>query len=133
MPEYKRVYAKMTKPSMTKQSFKDECNINKIMARFEKTGAIDHYAKYAPTYGDASPLELMDAQQIIINAETMFSELPSNIRKRFHNSPEEFLEFVQDESNIVEMRKLGLAKSEAPPEPPIPETPPTPPETPTES
>ena len=49
-----RVYTNQSDmPSMTKQSFKDECDINKIMAKFQKTGAIEHYAKHAPSYGDA--------------------------------------------------------------------------------
>ena len=43
--------------AMTKQSFKDECDINKIMAKFQKTGALNHYAKHAPQYGDASGIE----------------------------------------------------------------------------
>ena len=104
-----RVYTNQSDmPSMTKQSFKDECNINKIMAKFQKTGAIEHYAKHAPTYGDATPIQLMDAQQIIINAQTMFDDLPATIRKKFDNDPAKFLEFVQDEANSEEMIELGL-------------------------
>nr|UXQ88128.1 MAG: internal scaffolding protein [Microvirus sp.] len=107
--KYPRVYAKIGTHSLTKQSFKDECNINKIMAKFQKTGAINHYMAYAEEYGDASPVELSDAQQIIINAQTMFDDLPSKLRKKFNNKPEEFLEFVQNPENLAEMRKIGLA------------------------
>ena len=97
----------------TKQSFKDECNINKIMARFQKTGAIDHYMTYSPQYGDTTACGLHEAMNIVANAETMFEELPSSLRKKFHNDPAEFLEFVQDEKNLEEMRELGLAKKVA--------------------
>lgn len=95
-------------PSMTKQSFQDECNINNIMAKFQKTGAINHYAKHAPHYGDATPIQLTEALNIVIQAQDMFDDLPSSIRKRFNNSPEEFLEFVQNPENADEMVKMGL-------------------------
>lgn len=96
-------------PGMTKQSFKDECDINKIMARFQKTGAIDHYAAYAPQYDVVTSTNLHEAMNIVADAETMFEELPSSLRKKFHNDPSEFLDFVQDENNLEEMRELGLA------------------------
>lgn len=113
--KYPRVYAKNTKPSMTKQSFKDEVNINKIMDKFQKSGALTHYAKHAPTYGDATQVDLHEAIRIVAEADEMFDELPSSIRKRFSNDPEEFLEFVQDPKNLEEMRKMGLAEPNAPP------------------
>ena len=108
--KYPRVYCKITEPSMTKQSFKDECNINKIMAKFQKLGAITHYAKHAPTYGDATHTELHDALNIVAEANTMFEELPSLLRKKFDNDPEKFLEFVNNDKNLEEMRELGLAE-----------------------
>jgi len=117
--KYPRVFAKNTKPSMTKQSFKDECNINNIMAKFQKTGALNHYAKHAPNYGDATHIELADALNVVADAESMFEELPSSLRKRFQNSPELFLEFVNDEKNLEEMKKLGLVKSPSPAKPPV--------------
>lgn len=97
--------------NMTKQSFKDECNINKIMDKFQRTGVIDHYAKHGPTYGDATSVDLQDALNVISHAETMFEELPSSLRKKFENNPQKFLDFVQNSDNLEEMRELGLAKS----------------------
>lgn len=92
-----------------KQSFKDECDINKIMAKFQRTGIINHYANHAPEYGDATPIEYLDALQTVAKANEMFADLPSSVRKRFSNSPEEFLEFVQNPENLEECRKMGLA------------------------
>ena len=112
-----RVYCPMTKPSMTKTSFQDECNINKIMAKFQRTGAIDHYAKYAPTYGNALHTDLHDALNVVADANSMFEELPSGLRKKFHNDPEEFLEFVNNKNNLEEMRELGLANKPTPAKP----------------
>lgn len=105
---YPRYQTKIEGTSMTKQIFKDECNINNIMAKFERTGAIDHYAKYAPHYGDATNVDLQDALNTVISAQEMFDELPATLRKRFSNDPGEFLDFVQNPENQEEMYELGL-------------------------
>ncbi len=97
----------------TKQSFKDECDINKILKKFEKTGAIHHYATNAGNYGDTTQPQLHDALNIVANANTMFEELPATLRKKFNNDPGQFLEFVQNPKNLEEMRELGLAKQKA--------------------
>ncbi|AXL15302.1 internal scaffolding protein [Microviridae sp.] len=109
-PHKQRKYGIKFDPStsMTKQSFRDECDINKIMAKFQRTGAIDHFAKHAPQYGDATAIELQDALNVVANANTMFEELPATIRKKFENDPQQFLDFVQDEGNAAEMIELGL-------------------------
>lgn len=90
------------------QQFKDDCNINIIMKRYQKTGAIDHYAKYGQEYGQASPVTLHEAMNIITRAQTMFNELPSTVRNRFDNSPQDFLAFVQDGKNAEEAKALGI-------------------------
>ena len=94
---------------MTKKSFRDECDINKIMEKFQRKGIIDHYAKHAPEYMDIPELQYSDALQIVIDADQAFSELPSTIRSKFRNDPSEFLSFVQDPSNSDEMAALGLS------------------------
>ena len=92
----------------TKQSFLHECNINNIMAKFQRTGQINHYAKYAPQYGEITGADLMDAMQTIIDADNMFEELPSTLRDRFNNDPAQFLEFIENPENREEMRKYDL-------------------------
>ncbi len=79
------------------------------MARFLKTGAITHYAAHSEEYGDATQVDLLDAQLVVAQAQTMFEELPSNIRKKFENDPGKFLDFVQNPANLEEMQELGLA------------------------
>ncbi len=102
---------------MTKKSFQKECDINEIMARFQKKGIIDHYAKHGPEYMDIPEIEYQDALNIVIRAQNTFDDLPATIRKKFNNDPSEFLSFVQDEENIEEMRELGLAKPKEKPNP----------------
>lgn len=97
--------------NQAKQSFKDECDINKIMAKFQKTGLINHYASHAPQYGDIPAIDYHEALNIVATAESMFEELPSEARKKFENDPEKFLEFVQNPANSEELAKLGLAHS----------------------
>lgn len=107
----------------TKQSFKDQCDINFIMGRYLKSGAVDHLAKHGGQYGDVSPLSFHEAMNIVSTAEQMFNDLSSDVRKRFANDPARFLDFVQkrdSDGNLVngaEMRLLGLAPPLAEPEP----------------
>lgn len=122
-------------PSLTKQSFKDECDINKIMARFQRTGVLDHVRKHQPEYGFASNADFTSSMQLVAQAQSMFEELPSSVRKRFDNSPGAFLDFVQDESNTAEMAELGLMGDDYQPSPPAepPPAPPGPPEAPNDA
>jgi len=100
----------------TKQSFKDECDINKIMAKYQKTGAIAHVNQHGANYGFATSLDFSEAMRLIKTAQDMFDGLPSSIRTRFANDPAQFLDFVQNADNKAEMQKLGLIPEEQPPE-----------------
>ena len=49
-----RVQLVNDEPSLTKQSFQNECNINSIMKKWEKTGLLPHSRSSQPRYGDFS-------------------------------------------------------------------------------
>ena len=67
------------------------------MAKYEKTGLIDHVVRYRGQYADvANTVDYQEAIQIINDADTMFSSLPAKIRDKFANSPADFLAFVHD-------------------------------------
>jgi len=100
---------KFTEPSLTKQSFTKECDINNIMRKYQKTGAIDHVNKHEASYGYATSDDFTASMEIVARGKTMFEELPSSIRTKFENDPAKFLDFVQDEENTKEMQELGLA------------------------
>ena len=103
----------------TKQSFKDECDINNIMKRYNATGAITHLNMRTPEYGDfSSPLDFQAALNTVMEGEAMFADLPSDLRDRFGNDPKQLLEFLADDANREEAIKLGIVQ--APPEPPAP-------------
>jgi len=117
-PRRRRVIqARGEEPTSTKQEFKNDCDINQILKKYQRTGAISHFAKYAPQYGEFNPCDLQEAHDLIKRARKMFDDLPSSIRKEVQ-TPEGFLTFVQDPSNKARMAELGLTK--APPAATIP-------------
>lgn len=107
-----RVQVVNTSPSRAKQSFKDECNINNIVSKYQKTGAVTHFNKNAPRYEDASGADFQDAMNLVTSTQQLFNELPSSLRARFANDPSQFLDFVQDPRNADEMAELGLRKAQ---------------------
>lgn len=111
-----------TEPSLTKQEFKNETDINQILKRYQRTGALTHFAKYAPQYGDFTSTDLQQAQNLLISARNMFAELPSSIRS-LTQTPEGFLDFVQNPANADKLAELGLVASPDPVVPPPPSTP----------
>lgn len=97
---------------VTKQSYKDECDINTIMARYQSTGEMPILNQRAPQYLDVSQIDFQEAQQFIAGAQTLFNELPSALRNRFDNDPGLFLDFCSNENNRPEMAELGLLRPE---------------------
>lgn len=96
-------------PGLTKQAEAQSCDINHIMARWQKTGVLEHVRQAAGNYGDfTSAVDYHNALNQILAAESAFDSLPSSMRDRFRNSPAEFLNFVNDPENADEMVSLGL-------------------------
>lgn len=103
--------------SMTKQSFKDECDVNLIMKRYQKTGVLPMVSNRQPRYEDfGTGLDFHEAMQHVVAAQEMFNSLPSSVRSRFGNDAGAFLDFVQNPENVEEMRKMGLLSSKEPPQ-----------------
>ena len=83
----KRVSIKFPKLGRTKQASRDECDINLIMAKFQKTGAISHFQKHSGSYDYATGIGFKDAMDIVAEGRSIFAELPSSLRNRFENDP----------------------------------------------
>jgi len=94
----------------TKQSAKDECDINQIMSRYMATGELPNIAERAPQYLDVTGLEFQASMDFIAGANTLFHEMPSAIRTRFENNPALFLDFCSHEKNRPELAEMGLLK-----------------------
>lgn len=96
--------------TLTKQSFKDECDINNILKRFERTGQLPELIKQNPQYGEfADAPAYQDALNLVLHAQEQFDALSSKVRERFNNDPTKFLEFASNPQNGEEMVRLGLA------------------------
>ena len=114
-------------PGFTQQQFKEETDINTIVRRFGVTGQLPQ-AAHLPTYDDFSQVvDYHTAMNAIRTAEDSFLGLPAEVRLRFANNPQLFLDFCSDERNREEAARLGLTSSiPAPPinrpvEPPPPQ------------
>ena len=100
-------------PSLTRQSFAKDANINNIMARYAVTGVLVDPSNVdsmrQPRFGDFS--DLADYSVLVgrINqAQADFMTLPSAVRARFNNSVEELLSWMSDPKNVVEAVELKV-------------------------
>lgn len=103
-----RIRVEFSLPSRTKQSFKTECDINVIMARYQATGVIQSLNKGEPRYVDTTGVDYQSAMNTVANARSLFEELPAHIRNRFKNDPVEMLQFAAKGENYEEALKMGL-------------------------
>lgn len=98
--------------SLTQQHFADECDINRIIENFARTGfLVDPTLPpgRSPQFGDFTDMmDFATAQQVVIDANNAFSALPSRIRDRFSNDPAQLLDFLSRKENFDEAVSLGL-------------------------
>lgn len=95
-------------PSMTQQSFKDECDINEIVRRFGLTGELPENFR-APQSGDFTGVtDFQTAMNAVIEAQAQFDSLPAHIREEFRNDPQRLMDFVSDDKNKDRAIELGL-------------------------
>lgn len=100
-------------PSRTKQEFRDEVNINSIMAKARRTGQLVDpglvNSSRIAQYGDFSSANTFEAaQQSILMVKDVFESLEADIRKAFDNDPAKMLAFVQNATQ-EELIDMGLA------------------------
>lgn len=105
-------------PSMTKQDAAEECDINAIMARYEKTGVLPQGSRMYE-FGEAiSPYSFQESMNAVIQAREDFASLSSRVRARFDNDPAKLFAFLDDPANREEATALGILKEPEPePEP----------------
>jgi phage internal scaffolding protein len=96
-------------PSLTQQQFRDESDINTIVNVFLKTGHLPDSVSM-PQYADYEGVfDFQSAMNVVRMADENFMRMPAQVRARFHNSPQEFLDFFADPGNRDEAVRLGLA------------------------
>lgn len=95
-------------PSLAQQHFKDECDINTILQKFNITGLLPE-SPLSPRYGDFSGIgDYHTAMNRVMAAKDEFMTLPANIRARFNNDPAQLIEFLENSDNRSEAEELGL-------------------------
>lgn len=113
----KRVTYYTEGPSLTRQEFKDECDLGKVIARYASTlEGKDALAKARGFIGgrfdDVSNVpDYRTSLEQINQANETFAGLPAQVRTRFDNDPAIFLDFVDNPQNLDEMIKMGLVKA----------------------
>nr|DAV37820.1 MAG TPA: Scaffold protein [Microviridae sp.] len=103
-------------PSQTLQSFRDDADINCIIARYENTGVlVDPTVPVSrtPDFGDFSDMpDYQTAQNVIIAAKNAFDSLSSKVRERFNNDPAAYFDFVRNlkegSDEFAEAVSLGI-------------------------
>lgn len=101
--------------SRTHQSFKDECDINHILAGYERTGIITHANPRQGRFEDVTnATSYHDAMNTLLSAQEAFAELPARVRKHFDNDPAEFLAAIDDPARKEELYEIGLLEGEPP-------------------
>lgn len=98
--------------SRTHQSFAKDADINNIMAKYSRTGILGNptlVSDRKPMFGDFS--NIPDYNERVLSVQRVndaFMALPSDVRAKFLNDPALALEFLSDEKNHDEARKLGM-------------------------
>ena len=108
-------------PSLTRQEFSAECDINIIMKNYEATGILPNYPGREPIYWDSEsiPSNLQDAMGALNYANELFMQLGAPIRKEFDNDPVKFVQFAQDPANTAQLKTWGLTAPETAPSAPV--------------
>lgn len=110
-------------PSLTKQSFKKQCDIKHIMRGYTSTGVYTHVVKNPKhlNYGEVNINKSWhDTQTLLANLSSKFESLSDSIKLKFKTS-KNMIDFVSDPKNLKESVKLGLLSDEYLPDEPKPE------------
>nr|AVQ10167.1 minor capsid protein [Gokushovirinae environmental samples] len=115
----KRVATVPVGETRCQRQFKDQCNVNKIIEKFKRTGSVTHVRNaHDGVYMDLTELpSLQEAQEVIIAATKAFEAVPASIRQRFGHDPQQFINFLEDPNNNEEAIKLGLKVPKSTPKP----------------
>lgn len=91
----------------TKESFKDSTDINKIIRKAQVAGGLSHALKYdAAVYGEFTGVDLLTAFAQCNRAQTIFDELPSEVRNEFNQDAFKFAAYASAPENIHRLKEL---------------------------
>lgn len=120
--EYDKSYSESSVEgeSKTRQADLDSSDINKIVKRFERDGVMPMGSREG-VYLDVSEVgDYRSALEQVKRADEYFSQLPADSRKMFNNDPAEFLDRVNDPSQLELLIKAGVIPKDEVKLPPAP-------------
>lgn len=98
--------------SLAKQSEKKNCDVNVIVARYQKTGLLVQDLEMASrrqVFGNfENAPDYHSALCAVAKANSAFNALPADLRKRFNHDTGAYIDFVMDPKNTKECIELGL-------------------------
>jgi len=106
MGKYKTIHTGQT---MTRESFRDECNINSIMAKAVR-GVIPRLNSKSPLFQDVSDIGTFQNMHLRMQEiqDEFLHKVPAEIRLRHGNDPGRFADWLQKPENREEAIGLGL-------------------------
>lgn len=95
-------------PGRTKQAFKDDCDVNRILQKAQKVGSLSHLQKHGAFYGDFAnaPKDLFEAREMLDRGEAIFKDLPAEIRNEFENDALKFFGAMNDPANVDRRKEV---------------------------
>ena len=126
--EFRTIYSTRSEDSQTKkaktfekfsktdQRFRDETDVNMILARYRVTGdkvvlGLQPSGEpiRPPQYGDFSEVgTYQECLEVVMNAQEQFDALPAAVRKEVGNTPEGMLQFISNPDNYDRGVELGI-------------------------
>lgn len=104
-----------SEPSRTKQAFKDQTDINRVLDRASKGASLSHLMNHQGSYGDFSDWDANTYEEMlnkISRGNSIFYDLGAEVRSEFGNNPGAFFEFVNNPENSDRLEEIfpDLAK-----------------------
>lgn len=96
-------------PSRTKQSDKDETDVNNILARYMPGNDLSQWDPSKFVFADVSNIgDYLQCKTTIRDAEMAFGQLPAKVREFFENDPSNLVRAFTEPGFEDELRELGL-------------------------
>lgn len=101
----------------TQQNMKEAVDINNILAKYRRTGTIEHVKRNIERFGDFTGYTdegLLTNLDRVTKAQHQFEQLPSSIRNECKNSLPEFLKYIANPKNKDQCIEWGIFNKPTP-------------------
>lgn len=110
--ESKRTHPILSDKQLTDQSHKGMVDINSIMEKYRKTGMLPQFREKIPLFIDNTGIaSVEEAHALVREANYLFEQIPSQVRKMMDNNPANLVDFVLNPENKEICLKYGLLEA----------------------